>query len=163
MRLLIDNAIVWNGTGAAPFPAKVLIDGNRIAAVVPQSEALSANGVETLDAGGKFLMPGMVEGHAHLSFVDVSRGNLSRIFEAVSQRSAELKALPFKTVLALARRSAFKSPALQQSERQAHDYWGGHSVDSSGGHPQIQIPSRPPDFHFLKKYFRKRSTEVPPK
>jgi len=28
MRLLIDNAIVWSGTGAAPFPAKVLIDGN---------------------------------------------------------------------------------------------------------------------------------------
>src|SRR5258708_9017104 len=74
MRLLIDNAIVWNGTGAAPFPAKILIDGNRIAAVVPQSEALSANGVETLDADGKFLMPGMVEGHAHLSFVDVSPG-----------------------------------------------------------------------------------------
>ena len=38
MRLLIDDARVWDGTGAAPFPGKVLIDGERIAAVVPQSE-----------------------------------------------------------------------------------------------------------------------------
>lgn len=74
MHLLIDNARVWDGTGAAPYPAKVLIDGNRIAAVVPQAEAFSAAGAERLDAGGKFLMPGLVEGHAHLSFGDVSRG-----------------------------------------------------------------------------------------
>jgi imidazolonepropionase-like amidohydrolase len=74
MRLVIEGAMVWNGTGAAPFPGKVLIDGNRIAAVAPQAEALAADGAERLDAGGKFLMPGMVEGHAHLSFGDVSRG-----------------------------------------------------------------------------------------
>ena len=74
MRLLIDGATVWNGTGAAPFPGKVLIEGERIAAVAPQSETLSADGAERLDAGGKFLMPGLVEGHAHLSFVDVPRG-----------------------------------------------------------------------------------------
>jgi imidazolonepropionase-like amidohydrolase len=52
----------------------VLIDGERIAAVVPQSEPLAADGAERLDAQGKFLMPGMVEGHSHLSFVDVARG-----------------------------------------------------------------------------------------
>jgi imidazolonepropionase-like amidohydrolase len=76
MRLLIDNARVWDGTGAVPFPARVLIDGNRIAAVVPQAEAFSSTGAERLDAGGKFLMPGLVEGHAHLSFGDVSRGTM---------------------------------------------------------------------------------------
>ncbi len=30
MRLLIDGATVWNGTGAAPFPGKVLVEGERI-------------------------------------------------------------------------------------------------------------------------------------
>src|SRR4029077_17864904 len=74
MRLLIDGAMVSNGTGASPFPGKVLIDGERIAVVAPQSEALAADGAERIDAAGKFLMPGMVEGHAHLSFVDTPRG-----------------------------------------------------------------------------------------
>jgi imidazolonepropionase-like amidohydrolase len=74
MRLLIDNAKVWDGTGAAPFLGKMLIEDERIAAVVPQAESLAADGAERIDAGGKFLMPGMIEGHAHLSFVDVARG-----------------------------------------------------------------------------------------
>ena len=74
MRLLIDDAMVWNGTGAAPFPGKVLIDGERIAAVAPQSASVPADGAERIDAAGKFLMPGLVEGHAHLSFVDTPRG-----------------------------------------------------------------------------------------
>jgi imidazolonepropionase-like amidohydrolase len=74
MRTLIENAWVWDGTGAAPFPGKVLVDGERIAAVAPQAEKLAADGTERIDAGGKFLMPGMVEGHAHLSFVDTPRG-----------------------------------------------------------------------------------------
>lgn len=74
MRLLIDGATIWDGTGSAPFPGKILVDGDRIAAVVPQSESLAADGAERIDAGGGFLMPGMVEGHAHLSFVDTPRG-----------------------------------------------------------------------------------------
>jgi imidazolonepropionase-like amidohydrolase len=74
MRLLIDDAMVWNGTGAAPFPGKVLVDGERIAAVAPQSANVAADGAQRIDAAGKFLMPGLVEGHAHLSFVDTPRG-----------------------------------------------------------------------------------------
>jgi imidazolonepropionase-like amidohydrolase len=74
MRLLIEGARVWNGSGAAPFLGKVLIEGERIAAVAPQAETLAAEGAERLDATGKFLMPGLVEGHAHLSFIDTPRG-----------------------------------------------------------------------------------------
>ena len=74
MRLLIDGAMVWDGSGAKPFAGKVLIDGERIAAVAPQAENVASDGAERLDAAGKFLMPGMVEGHAHLSFVDTPRG-----------------------------------------------------------------------------------------
>jgi imidazolonepropionase-like amidohydrolase len=63
-----------NGTGAPPFPSKVLVEGERIISVAPQSETLAADGADRIDAAGKFLMPGMVEGHAHLSFVDTPRG-----------------------------------------------------------------------------------------
>ncbi len=75
MRLLIEHATVWDGSGAAPFPGQVLIEGERIVAVAPANQAVAAaEGAERLDADGKFLMPGLVEGHAHLSFVDTPRG-----------------------------------------------------------------------------------------
>jgi imidazolonepropionase-like amidohydrolase len=74
MRLLIEHATVWDGSGAQPFPGQVLVENERIVAVAPRAEALSVDGAERLDAGGKFLMPGLVEGHAHLSFVDTPRG-----------------------------------------------------------------------------------------
>ncbi len=75
MRLLIEHATIWDGSGAAPFPGQVLIEGERIVAVVPAGQAVSAaEGAQRLDAGGKFLMPGLVEGHSHLSFVDTPRG-----------------------------------------------------------------------------------------
>ena len=74
MRLLIERALVWTGTGAPPFSGTVLVEGERITAVAPQSETVAADGAERIDAAGKFLMPGMIEGHAHLSFVDTPRG-----------------------------------------------------------------------------------------
>src|SRR3977135_4631514 len=43
-------------------------------ALRPASAALAADGADRIDAMGKFLMPGMVEGHAHLSFVEKPRG-----------------------------------------------------------------------------------------
>lgn len=75
MRLLIEHATVWDGSGTAPFPGQVLIEGERIVTVAPANQVVAAaEGAERLDAGGKFLMPGLVEGHAHLSFVDTPRG-----------------------------------------------------------------------------------------
>lgn len=75
MRLLIEQATVWDGSGTTPFPGQVLIEGERIVAVAAAGQAIAAaEGAARLDAGGKFLMPGLVEGHAHLSFVDTPRG-----------------------------------------------------------------------------------------
>jgi imidazolonepropionase-like amidohydrolase len=62
---LIANATIFNATGAAPFTGDVRVDGNRIESVTCGSN--SAADV-VIDGTGKFLMPGMVEGHAHISF-----------------------------------------------------------------------------------------------
>jgi len=66
--LHIRNAMVFDGTGAERFPADVVIRGNRIRHVAPAGTALDASGCESIDAAGLTLMPGMTEGHAHLSF-----------------------------------------------------------------------------------------------
>ena len=72
MRLLIDNARVWDGSGAAPFPGKVLIEDNRIAAVVPAGRGprrwrrrrTARRGRKVPDAGhGRGSCPSVVRRH----------------------------------------------------------------------------------------------------
>mgnify|MGYP000002677855 CR=1 FL=1 len=70
--ILIHEAMVWDGTGADAFPGQVLIEGERIRTIAPASETLAANGADRIDAKGRFLMPGMIEGHSHISFMDLS-------------------------------------------------------------------------------------------
>jgi imidazolonepropionase-like amidohydrolase len=65
---LINNATVFDGTGAKPFVGSVLVEGNRIKSVTRGKSAGTGNADVTIDGSGKFLMPGMTEGHAHLSF-----------------------------------------------------------------------------------------------
>lgn len=67
-KILIQGATIFDGTGTSTFQGDVLIEGNRIRAVSQGSGKLSAAGCQIIPAKGKFLMPGMTEGHAHLSF-----------------------------------------------------------------------------------------------
>ncbi|MGH6938164.1 amidohydrolase family protein [Hypericibacter sp.] len=67
-RVFFRNAMVWDGTGAPSFPADVLVEGNRIKTVARHVGQLSADGATVIDCRGLTLMPGLVEGHAHISF-----------------------------------------------------------------------------------------------
>jgi imidazolonepropionase-like amidohydrolase len=67
-RILFTNVSVIDGVAAAPYPADVLVEGERIAAVAAAPKRLSAAGARVIDGGGATLMPGLVEAHAHLSF-----------------------------------------------------------------------------------------------
>jgi len=72
-RTLIRNAQVFDATGAPPYPADVLIEGNRIRAVATDLGTLDAIGADIIDASGLTLMPGMVEGHSHPTFTGVNQ------------------------------------------------------------------------------------------
>ena len=65
---IIRNCRVWDGKGKAAFLADLLIEGGRICAVARNRGQLDGAGAEVIEAGGMTLMPGLVEGHAHLSF-----------------------------------------------------------------------------------------------
>ena len=69
MTTLITNGTVVGPTGAAP--ADVLVDGERIVALVePGSTVLGADLAATadtvIDAAGKYVIPGGVDGHTHM-------------------------------------------------------------------------------------------------
>jgi imidazolonepropionase-like amidohydrolase len=72
--LLFRNITIWDGINDEPYAGEVVVEGNRIAKVARGRQVISSeNARETIDGQGQFLMPGMVEGHCHLSFVGPTR------------------------------------------------------------------------------------------
>lgn len=67
-RVIFRNAMVWDGSGADAFPGDVLVEGSRIRSVARTPGQLVADGARSIDCKGRTLMPGLVEGHAHISF-----------------------------------------------------------------------------------------------
>ena len=70
--LVIRNGTLIDGTGdAASQNDAVVIEGNRFSSVgaLPPGLNLEDTGkYEVIDAGGKWIMPGLIDGHCHLSF-----------------------------------------------------------------------------------------------
>lgn len=66
--ILFRGASVWDGSGAPAFPADVLVENGRIKAIARKPSRLSTEGTTVIEARGRTLMPGLVEGHAHISF-----------------------------------------------------------------------------------------------
>ena len=67
-RVLFRGASVWDGSGAAAYPADVLVQGNRIKTIARSPGVLATDGAVLIEARGRTLIPGLVEGHAHISF-----------------------------------------------------------------------------------------------
>lgn len=65
-RTVFRNCWVYDGGLEAARPADVVVEGNRVTAVTHRAQLL--DGDRVLDASGCVVMPGLVEGHAHLTF-----------------------------------------------------------------------------------------------
>jgi imidazolonepropionase-like amidohydrolase len=72
-RVLFRNVMLFDGTGSDLRPAEVLVEGNRIATVAGQGEAIPAQGATIVDGGGATLMPGLTEAHGHITYFDMPR------------------------------------------------------------------------------------------
>jgi imidazolonepropionase-like amidohydrolase len=66
--VLLRGGKVWDGSGKAAFPADILIAGNRIAEVRPQGVRRPDSAI-CFDIPGHSVIPGLVDGHAHLPFL----------------------------------------------------------------------------------------------
>ncbi len=65
--VLLEGGRVWDGSGRPAFPADVLVRGNRIARV-GQPPLPEVGPAVRIDVSGHTLIPGLVDGHAHLPF-----------------------------------------------------------------------------------------------
>jgi imidazolonepropionase-like amidohydrolase len=72
-RILFRNCRVWDGSGAPSYPADVLVDGERIRTIATDRGQLDSAGAEIVEANGMTLMPGLVEGHSHITFINAVR------------------------------------------------------------------------------------------
>jgi imidazolonepropionase-like amidohydrolase len=74
MRTLLRNLRLVDGTGAPPVEgASILIEGERILAAgrLPRGDESSPADAASIDLGGRTVIPGLVEGHIHLSYNNV--------------------------------------------------------------------------------------------
>jgi imidazolonepropionase-like amidohydrolase len=72
--ILFRNVMVWDGLADLPFLGEVLVEGNRIRAVARGAAGIAGDrAADIIDGAGRTLMPGLVEGHCHLSFVGPAR------------------------------------------------------------------------------------------
>lgn len=70
-RILLTNAQVLTCTGAADehaFAGEVLVEDGKIAAVAASSMGVSAEAVRRVDCHGATLLPGLGDGHVHISW-----------------------------------------------------------------------------------------------
>jgi N-acyl-D-amino-acid deacylase len=63
--LVVRNGRLVDGSGTPARQADVIVDGSRIAAVVPAGEAPTASARRVLDADGRLVTPGWVDIHTH--------------------------------------------------------------------------------------------------
>ena len=71
---MFRNVQIWDGEGDDRYPGEVLVVGNRVSKVARGANQIGAEqAAETIDGAGLTLMPGLVEGHCHLSFCNPMR------------------------------------------------------------------------------------------
>lgn len=70
-KTLIKHARIIDGAGRAAFSGQIVIDNGRIETVDERSEIQPDADWRIIDAGGRTLLPGLIESHAHLSFTNM--------------------------------------------------------------------------------------------
>jgi imidazolonepropionase-like amidohydrolase len=95
MQTLIRNVWIFDGTGRAPFDGSVLIEGDTIAAIIEGESNAAAD--QVIDGAGRTLMPGMVEGHAHLTW----GSSVEKIYHQFILPSDELKVATWRNARVL--------------------------------------------------------------
>lgn len=64
--LILRNARIWTGDGATPWAEAALVREGRFASVGREADIAAPAGAATLDARGRLVVPGFIDGHAHL-------------------------------------------------------------------------------------------------
>ena len=73
MKQLLKNAKIYDGTGAEPYQADILLDGDRIAKI---ADAIDLPADRTFDLEGKSVSSGFIDGHSHNDWFAIKKDPL---------------------------------------------------------------------------------------
>lgn len=85
------DVAILDGTGALPWRGDVRVEGQRIAAVRRPDHRPATEDADIVEGSGRTLMPGLIESHAHLSFVDQTTLQLHAFLPVEEHLLATLK------------------------------------------------------------------------
>jgi imidazolonepropionase-like amidohydrolase len=115
MRYIFRDIQLFDGSGAAPYAATVVVDGDRISAVHPGSADIEAGEDDhVIDGAGRTLMPGLIEAHAHLSW----GSSVEKIYHAFMLPPDEMRIATWRNARVLLDHgftSAFSAGALDNT------------------------------------------------
>jgi imidazolonepropionase-like amidohydrolase len=66
--IVFSHVRIFDGSGAPPFAGEVRVQGNRITALARNGANVPRSDARVVDGNGGTLMPGLTEGHAHLTW-----------------------------------------------------------------------------------------------
>ncbi|MGE5926667.1 MAG: amidohydrolase family protein, partial [Gemmatimonadota bacterium] len=137
--LLIRNARVIDGTGIpATAPRDILIEAGRVSAIAAvgtfDARAPQAGSGEVLDVQGGFVMPGLIDLHAHLYRPDVLPGFL--YFGVMTLRDQGAPLGPLVSYAEGVASGAFAGPRLGYGGFQLYTDWAWDTEDGLGVEPE---------------------------
>lgn len=97
--LLLRNARIWTGVASAPWADVALVRDGRFVFVGRERDLAAPAGAHTLDANGRLVLPGLVDGHAHLLMTgmamrSVDLKGVASVQEAVRRVAERVAATP---------------------------------------------------------------------
>lgn len=85
--LVLRGVTVIDGLGSQPAPDQVVVlRGDRIEAVMAEADFAPGDSVRVVDLSGHFVMPGLIDMHAHITILPMENGRLAaRMDRAASE------------------------------------------------------------------------------
>ncbi|MEN9917995.1 MAG: hypothetical protein RL662_431 [Bacteroidota bacterium] len=149
--VLINNVQIFNGVDQKITTGNVLIVNNLISKVSADPIATNKSGMVTIiDGKGKFLMPGMIDAHAHttmdaMPMMEAMSSDISYIslFSANSSKNQLLRG--FTTVRDMGGNPFALKRAIDEGLMQGpRIYPSGSMISQTGGHGDFRLPTDVP-------------------
>jgi imidazolonepropionase-like amidohydrolase len=159
--VLFENVRVFDGTSSQlSAPSNVLVVGNAIQSIstAPLSAAATATRIK---GGGRTLMPGLIDAHAHMMFANVSQlvlltADITYSSVVAAKGANEMLLRGFTTARDVGGPAFGLKRAIDQGLVPGPRIWpSGATLSQSGGHGDFrlpnELPARPGDHSFAER------------
>ena len=77
--IILKNASIIDGSGKEPYLGHVQIIDDKIDSIVNDENVLITDNAKVIDLSGKFILPGLIDAHCHISFDELKNSYLEQV------------------------------------------------------------------------------------